>query len=120
MTALRSYIDSLPSKGVREAAADALNLWFNIPQEDLVIIKRVSGLLHSASLMLDDIEDSSALRRGRPSTHTVFGSPQTINSAGHRINEALHEVMTLGSSDCIRIFKGTLYVLKSRIDVVLC
>ena len=35
-------------------------------------------LLHSATLLHDDILDNAALRRGRPSAHTVFGGAYTI------------------------------------------
>jgi ophiobolin F synthase len=31
--------------------------------------------------MLDDLEDRSPLRRGKPSTHVIFGNATTINSA---------------------------------------
>jgi geranylgeranyl pyrophosphate synthase len=30
---------------------------------------------------LDDIQDNSAMRRGSPATHIIFGMAQTINSA---------------------------------------
>lgn len=67
-------------------------------------------MLHGASLMLDDVEEPSDLRRGKASTHTIFGSAQTINSAGHRVIEALNETLKLDSPDCIRIFSGTLMI----------
>ena len=35
-------------------------------------------LLHSATLLHDDILDQAALRRGKPAAHTVFGSTHTI------------------------------------------
>lgn len=33
---------------------------------------------------LDDLEDGSMLRRGQPSTHSVYGAAQTINSATYQ------------------------------------
>jgi geranylgeranyl pyrophosphate synthase/predicted secreted hydrolase len=38
-------------------------------------------LLQSAMLAIDDVEDGSPLRRGRPSAHEVFGVAETINAA---------------------------------------
>ena len=35
-------------------------------------------LLHSATLLHDDILDQAALRRGKPAAHTVFGNTHTI------------------------------------------
>ena len=74
------YIESLPSKGVRSRVISALNIWYEVPYNEMVIIKQVVRFLHEASLMLDDIEDSSTLRRGKPCAHTIFGIPQTMNS----------------------------------------
>eukprot|EP00961_Rhodomonas_salina_P096354 1295864-Rhodomonas_salina.2 len=33
--------------------------------------------------MIDDIEDSSLLRRGTPVAHVVYGLPQTLNTANY-------------------------------------
>lgn len=56
--------------------------------------------------MLDDMQDSSPLRRGKPSTHTIFGLSQTINSSSYKIAEALEEVLKLNSMECVRIVIG--------------
>ena len=37
-------------------------------------------LLHNGSIMVDDIEDSSELRRGKPCTHKLFGEDIAINA----------------------------------------
>jgi fusicocca-2,10(14)-diene synthase/ophiobolin F synthase len=68
------------------------------------VIKQAVNLLHGASLMVDDIEDSSQLRRGKPATHIVFGTVQTINASGYRVVSALAEVRKLDSASCIDIF----------------
>ncbi|KAJ5566731.1 uncharacterized protein N7459_010113 [Penicillium hispanicum] len=77
------YMRSLPSKGVREALIDAMNVWLVLPERTVKVIKSIAQKLHSSSLLLDDIEDSSPLRRGQPAAHTIFGSPQTINCANY-------------------------------------
>ncbi|MFF3272453.1 polyprenyl synthetase family protein [Streptomyces chrestomyceticus] len=41
----------------------------------------VPEILHTASLIIDDIEDAAPLRRGRPAAHRVFGLPLTLNAA---------------------------------------
>ena len=40
-------------------------------------------MLHNASLLIDDIEDNSILRRGIPVAHNIFGIASTINSANY-------------------------------------
>ncbi|RMD43624.1 hypothetical protein DV735_g1542, partial [Chaetothyriales sp. CBS 134920] len=98
------YICSLPSKGIRDHAIDALNVWCRVPSEKLDRIKLVTSKLHTASLMLDDFEDSSNLRRGKPSTHTIFGPGQTVNAASFQIICAMEEVEKFGDTESIRIF----------------
>lgn len=39
--------------------------------------------LHNASLLVDDIEDGSKLRRGIPVAHDIYGVPTTINTANY-------------------------------------
>lgn len=41
----------MPSKGVREKLIDSLNIWFQIPEESLKVIKDIVDLLHTSSLM---------------------------------------------------------------------
>jgi geranylgeranyl diphosphate synthase type 3 len=49
----------------------------------VAIIQAIVGALHSASLLVDDIEDSSPLRRGSPAAHAIYGVPSTLNSANY-------------------------------------
>ena len=37
-------------------------------------------LLHAGSLIIDDIEDGSTVRRGRPALHRVYGMPIALNA----------------------------------------
>ncbi len=66
---------------------------------------------------LDDFEDSSPLRRGKPSTHTIFGAAQTVNSANYQIIEALNEVRKLNDPGCIGIFIGESFTLTRELGV---
>jgi geranylgeranyl pyrophosphate synthase len=88
------YIQSLPSKNFRSQLVDAFNIWFELPEDRVSIIKGVIDDLHNASLILDDIQDESILRRGRAAAHCVFGSAQCINSATYMVVQAtarIHE-----------------------------
>ena len=50
------------------------------------------------------MEDSSPLRRGKPSTHVIFGFPQTINSTGFLFMDALDKARELNDPECLDIF----------------
>ncbi|OQE91319.1 hypothetical protein PENNAL_c0010G00185 [Penicillium nalgiovense] len=93
-----TYINSLPSKNVRQTLIAALNLWYKVPVKSLLIIEGAVNFLHNSSLLLDDIQDGSALRRGRPVAHQIFGVGQTINTATYLMNEALYLIQMLSPS----------------------
>jgi geranylgeranyl pyrophosphate synthase len=91
------YIQSLPSKNIRSKLLDAFNIWFELPKDRASIIKGVVDDLHNATLILDDIQDESILRRGHSAAHCVFGSAQCINSATYMVVQAsakIHELYT--------------------------
>lgn len=95
---------SQPSKNIRSMLIDALNFWIGVPKPSCDTIKMIVDQLHNASLLLDDIEDSSPLRRGRPSAHTIFGIPESVNSANFAILRCIEDVRKLPNSDiCLDI-----------------
>ncbi|KAF2708718.1 terpenoid synthase [Pleomassaria siparia CBS 279.74] len=99
-----NYISALPSKGVRDMVINALECWLKVPEESGAIIGTVINIMHTSSLMLDDVQDRSPLRRGQPSAHTIFGESQTINSATFQYLEAIAQLRRLNNPKCIDIF----------------
>ena len=61
-------------------------------------------MLHNASLLLDDIEDSSILRRGIPVAHKIYGEASTINSANYVMFIALERVIALGHPAAVGVY----------------
>ena len=87
------YVSSMPSKGVRTALIDSLNVWMEVEPKQLDCVKDVIKMLHNSSLILDDIEDGSRLRRSYPAAHAVFGTAQSINSATYVYVRAVQKVL---------------------------
>lgn len=94
-----TYLFSHPGKDIRAQLIAAFNQWLNVPAPALAIITKVIGMLHTASLLVDDVEDSSLLRRGLPVAHSIFGTAQTINSANYAYFVALQELLKLDQLD---------------------
>lgn len=46
-----TYLAAVPGKEVRSALVDAFNLWLNVPEADLNVVKKLVGMLHTASLL---------------------------------------------------------------------
>lgn len=89
------YLDANPGHNVRSKLIDTLNWWLKVPKEKLKLIDETIRMLHTSSLMIDDIEDGSELRRGRPSSHMVYGTPLTINAANYVYFLGLQELITM-------------------------
>ncbi|KAL3476555.1 isoprenoid synthase domain-containing protein [Aspergillus californicus] len=96
---------NLNGNGVRPGKLlDSLNNWLQAPASSVQRIKNIIHMLHNSSLMLDDIQESSSLRRGQPATHTFYGLSQTINSANFVYAKTVGEVAQLYNPRCMDIF----------------
>lgn len=60
-------------------------------------------LLHGGSLIIDDVQDRSEIRRGGPSAHLLFGEPIAINSGCASYFLALIPLATSGLPDATRV-----------------
>ncbi|EJT80026.1 hypothetical protein GGTG_00032 [Gaeumannomyces tritici R3-111a-1] len=102
------YLYGHPGKDFRTQVITAFNAWLEVPPESLEVITKVVGMLHTASLLIDDVEDYSSLRRGLPVAHSIFGVPQTINSANYIYFCALQELQKLHNPNTLTIFADEL------------
>jgi geranylgeranyl diphosphate synthase type 3 len=119
------YLYGHPGKDMRAQLVGAFNMWLKVPGESLEVITKVVGMLHTASLLcvypryhlskergirlidafrVDDVEDSSLLRRGVPVANRIFGTAQVINSANYVYFLALRELSKLSNPAMIDIF----------------
>lgn len=90
-----NHIYMIQGKEIRGTMIAAFNRWLQVPEEKLRVISKVISMLHTASLLIDDIEDDSQLRRGVPVSHKIYGVPQTINSANYVYFLAYQELFSL-------------------------
>jgi geranylgeranyl diphosphate synthase type 3 len=104
------YVTKDKGKEIRVKLIEAFNKWIQLDDSQLETVKNITQKLHNASLLIDDIEDSSLLRRGNPCAHRVYGTPTTINTGNLIYFEALRDTMELGS-DAVNIFTKELIQL---------
>ncbi|MFH4973355.1 hypothetical protein AB6A40_000064 [Gnathostoma spinigerum] len=105
------YVRKITGKQVRGRMASAFNVWLKIDVQVVEEIKAIVEMLHDASLMIDDVEDNSVLRRGVPVTHNVFGVPRTINSANYVCWSALSRCLNLRSFEAVNVFTSQMLEL---------
>ncbi|XP_071808314.1 geranylgeranyl pyrophosphate synthase-like [Asterias amurensis] len=106
-----TYILQVPGKEIRVKLTKAFNYWLKIPAEKLEKVSEITQMLHNASLLIDDIEDNSYLRRGIPVAHSIFGTAQTINAANYVYFLGLQKTTELQHSEATRIFMEQLILL---------
>jgi geranylgeranyl diphosphate synthase type 3 len=91
------YLNANPGKGIRSQLVRTFNVWLQVPEAKTRLIEEAVLMLHTGSLMIDDIEDHSELRRGKPSAHMVYGTPMTLNSANYVYFVALDKIRSMAS-----------------------
>jgi geranylgeranyl diphosphate synthase, type III len=96
------YLSSVPGKDVRSKLIDCFQQWLQIDAAKLEIIKELIAMLHNASLLIDDIEDGSKMRRGVPVAHAIYGIPSTINCANYVYFLAMELCAKVRSHPCLR------------------
>ncbi|KAG9306056.1 hypothetical protein G9A89_020251 [Geosiphon pyriformis] len=106
-----NYLLAHPGKEIRSKMIEAFNYWLNVPKEQLNVITKVVEMLHTASLLIDDVEDGSTLRRGVPVAHHIYGVPATINCANYIYFLALNELSKLENTQMFKIYTEELMSL---------
>ncbi|KAN0032804.1 hypothetical protein ACTFIV_006727 [Dictyostelium citrinum] len=105
-----SYICESSGKGFRNALIKSFDYWLKVGDKKVQDISQVIQGLHGASLFfnnnirIDDIEDNSKLRRGKPVAHSIYGIPQTINSANFVYFLIMDQCNKLGDPKATTIF----------------
>jgi geranylgeranyl diphosphate synthase type 3 len=98
------YLVSTPGKDVRGTLIDAFQRWLKIPEDKLQSIKDIVTKLHNASLLIDDIQDNSDLRRGSPVAHKIFGEAATLNCCNYVYFQAMNEARKLDNARALNYF----------------
>ncbi|MES1916953.1 MAG: hypothetical protein MHM6MM_008721 [Cercozoa sp. M6MM] len=73
------YMSGAGGSRVRDIVIQALNWWAGASPEHCERVAKFVDTLHVASLLVDDVEDDSPLRRGIPTAHTKFGIGATVH-----------------------------------------
>lgn len=99
-----AHLLTVQGKNVRVKLIAAFNQWLKVPAEKINAVAEIVQMLHNASLLIDDIEDSSILRRGIPVAHMIYGQASTINCANYVMFIGLERCMGLGHPEATRVF----------------
>jgi len=85
-----------PGKMLRARYALLLGEALGVPQAASEAVARAAELVHSASLLHDDVIDNADTRRGAPTPNALFGRTTGILMGDLAFTEGLSEAMDLG------------------------
>jgi geranylgeranyl pyrophosphate synthase len=95
-------IDTLSAGGKRLRPMLVFICAGDADSEDLVQAGAAVELLHMATLVHDDVLDSAALRRGRPTVYARGGAPAATATGDLLFSRAFAELTRTGSADAVR------------------
>lgn len=111
-----NHIASNPGKNFRAKLIHLFNQFYLLDEHIIQTLTKIVEILHNSSLIIDDIEDNSQLRRGVVASHMLYGVPMTINTANYMYFVAMdllrnlsHDAVT--SNDLMKIFNEELLYL---------
>jgi len=90
------YYKELKGKDIRTFLCQNIGEKLSIPQNDIDKISDFINTIHNASLVIDDIQDNSNLRRNKESAHIKYGIPMALNSGYFTIFNVLNSL----NKDC--------------------
>jgi len=86
------YYNELKGKNIRKSICNILGLYLGVDKKDIDNVDEIIQFVHNASLVIDDIQDNSLLRRNKDCAHIVYGIPITINAGYLAIFKLLNEL----------------------------
>ncbi|XP_011883338.1 PREDICTED: geranylgeranyl pyrophosphate synthase isoform X1 [Vollenhovia emeryi] len=105
------YILQVPGKQIRAKLAQAFNYWLRISDDRLQAIDDIVNMLHNSSILIDDIQDNSILRRGIPVAHSVYGIASSLSAANYVLFIALERVVNLQHPAATKVYMEQLLEL---------
>jgi geranylgeranyl pyrophosphate synthase len=79
--------------------------------EDAVLLAAAIEMLHTATLVHDDLIDGSLLRRGLPTINAKWSPGATVLTGDYIFARAAHLASEIGSKELMRIFARTLMTI---------
>lgn len=87
------YLVKMQGKKVRTRLLYEFAKLYEVPAASVDAVSEFIDELHTASLLIDDIEDNAELRRGKVAAHKKFGIWTTLNSAQCAVYIAISKLL---------------------------
>lgn len=115
-TVLASVLGS-QGKRLRPAIALLIGQAYGVDREEVVLLAAGTEVLHSATLVHDDIVDEADSRRGQPAVHAAWSTKVAVLAGDYLFASAADLVARLNRPKIVRQFADTIHVM-SRSEFV--
>lgn len=106
-----TYYKNMKGKNIRKILCDIFGKLLGLSNENIELINKITNDCHNASLVIDDIEDNSLLRRNETCAHIKYGIPLSLNAGYHAIFKSLREITNHFSQNTInKIIEYLFYI----------
>lgn len=82
------YLMKSGGKRIRPLICSLWSKVFRTPESDAVKLSTIIELIHTATLMHDDVVDFAEMRRGMPSANVIWGNKISVLGGDHMISQA--------------------------------
>jgi len=100
-------------KRLRPAVVILGSRLFKIPKRKVHLLAAAVEVLHSATLIHDDLVDDAALRRGRKTIHMVWPAGATVLAGDYLLAQSVSLVSQLESPRVLKILADTLFTMSA-------
>jgi heptaprenyl diphosphate synthase len=100
-------------KRLRAAVVILSGRLFKIPKKKIHLLAAAVEVLHSATLIHDDLVDDSALRRGHQTIHTVWPAGATVLAGDYLLAQSVCLISQLNDPGVLKILAETLYTMSA-------
>jgi geranylgeranyl pyrophosphate synthase len=76
-----NYYDAMEGKNIRKLFLDIIQKKYKINDLYINEINHIINIIHTSSLIIDDIQDNSVKRRGNMCAHIKYGIDESINAS---------------------------------------
>jgi geranylgeranyl pyrophosphate synthase len=96
-----TYYKKEKGKNIRDVLGQIFGLMLGVSQENITLVNNIVSDLHIASLVIDDIEDNSFMRRNIPCAHIKYGMPLSLNAGYFSFFKSLVDISKNFTSDTV-------------------
>lgn len=102
---ISQYIIAAGGKRLRPALLLMVCNALGYEGKDRHVLAAVVELIHTATLLHDDVVDESTLRRGRPTANETFGNPASVLVGDFLHSRSFQMMVEVGSMRVLKILR---------------